>query len=107
MNIIQTNIYNKEDLLELLKAYGERQKIVRIFGNADPALDFLDKCLVALNESEKELIEQTCLHGVSMRQYARETGYSRATITRERDKILNMLVKFFSMYDKPGNEKTE
>lgn len=103
--MIQANLFDETELRKLMDDYTERKEICRIFGKDDPLLNFFDRCLNNLEYEEKDLIEKTCLQKMSLRQYARETGYARTTVTRERDRILKLLVKFFRLYEDREEKK--
>lgn len=91
------NDFNEEKLFELCKGYKEKKKINAIFGLNDERTEFLDKCLDNIEPYEKDIILQTCIEGISLRQYAKMSGFSRDTITKERKRIMSMLVRFFNM----------
>lgn len=97
--------FDETKISALLKEYKERKKVEAIFGTKDEMVDFADKCLNNIEPYEKDIIVNTCIEGVSLRQYAKISGFSRDTVTKERKRILDMLARFFNKAG-IGNLKT-
>lgn len=93
-NRIET--FDENKISNFFKEYKERKKIKAIFGTQDELTDFADKCLENIEPYEKDIIVNTCIEGVSLRQYSKMSGFSRDTVTKERKRILCMLAKFFN-----------
>lgn len=68
-----------------------------MFGGKDEELEFLEKCLAALDEYEYDIIEKICIEKTSVRGYSRASGFSRRTICNERDRIIGLLQRFFEI----------
>ena len=81
--------------MELLKDYRNRKKELAIFGERDDETEFLERCLQGIEEFERDVIEKTCMDGVSIRQYAKMSGFSREAVTKERKRVLSLLCRFF------------
>ena len=82
--------------MELLKGYRDKKKELAVFGERDEQTEFLERCLQNIDEFERDVIEKTCMDGVSIRQYAKISGFSRETVTKERKRIINLLCRFFN-----------
>lgn len=60
-------------------------------------LNFLDWCLTQLDSYERNLITALCMDGVSIRHYANVSGFSRYFVAKERDRVLEMLERYFKI----------
>ena len=86
-------------MLALLSGYKEKKTELMIFGGKDEDVDFIDVCLDCFDPAEKDIIVKTCIENVSMRSYARLTGISRQTLTKEKKRVLCRLLRYFRIRD--------
>ena len=82
---------------ELLRDYKERKVVAEVLHRKDEELDFLDECIGCFEPHERDLIVKTCVEGVSLREYARQSGVSRDTLSKERKKLLAFLGRIFCL----------
>lgn len=81
----------------MLGEYKERKVIAEVLRRKDEELDFLDRCIGCFEPHERDLIVKTCIEGVSLREYARQSGVSRDTLSKERKRLLAFLGKIFCL----------
>ena len=89
-----------------MRSYRDKKKELAVFGERDERLEFLEKCLTSLDDFERDLMEKTCIDGVSLRGYARVSGFSRETITKERKLILELICHFFNKNEQKKRESS-
>lgn len=88
----------------MLRGYKERKKEEAIFGIKDEEIAFLDRCLDNIEPYERDIVEKTLIENVSLRQYAKLSGFSRDTVTGQRRRVLGMLARFFNLMAKRETE---
>lgn len=64
----------------------------------------MDKCLENIEPYERDILEKTLIENVSVREYSRRSGFSRESVTKERQRVLKMLAKFFNIMESRGKE---
>lgn len=64
----------------------------------------MDKCLENIEPYERDILEKTLIENVSVREYSRRSGFSRESVTKERQRVLKMLAKFFNVMESKGKE---
>ncbi len=64
----------------------------------------MDKCLENIEPYERDILEKTLIENVSVREYSRRSGFSRESVTKERQRVLKMLAKFFNIMESKGKE---
>lgn len=64
----------------------------------------MDKCLENIEPYERDILEKTLIENVSVREYSRRSGFSRESVTKERQRVLKMLAKFFNIMESGGKE---
>lgn len=82
---------------DMLTNYKDKEIQLRIFGTKEEQQDFLTHCVACLESYERDLITNILIEKISIRRYARKTGFSRSFITKERDRIISLLAKFFQI----------
>ena len=90
-------IYTPERVERILTELTEREKAEGVFGKPDEEARFLRHCLKFLDAGERDIIEKTYLEGVSVRKYSRLSGFSRNFISKQRDRTIELLTKFFNV----------
>jgi len=81
----------------MLTNYKDKETQVKIFETIDEEHIFLGHCISCLESYEKDLITNILIEKISIRRYARKTGFSRSFITKERDRLIFLLAKFFQI----------
>ena len=81
----------------MLRGYKEKKKEEAILGTKNEETAFLDRCLDNIEPYERDILEKTLIENVSLRQYAKMSGFSRDSVTKQRQRVLKMLAKFFNM----------
>lgn len=94
----------KNEVEDLLYKYSEYKKEVEVLekvnGNSKSLgkrIKFLEYCLTLLDTYQKELIMSVCINGISIRKYSQYTGMSRNFIAKEKNKIIELLARFFEI----------
>lgn len=64
----------------------------------------MDRCLENIEPYERDILEKTLIENVSVREYSRRSGFSRESVTKERQRVLKMLAKFFNIMESRGKE---
>ena len=64
----------------------------------------MDRCLENIEPYERDILEKTLIENVSVREYSRRSGFSRESVTKERQRVLKMLAKFFNIMESKGKE---
>lgn len=64
----------------------------------------MDRCLENIEPYERDILEKTLIENVSVREYSRRSGFSRESVTKERQRVLKMLAKFFNIMESGGKE---
>ncbi len=85
------------EVYEILNNYKEKKSYSKVFNQNDEKLEFLEHCLECLEEYQKDLIISVCIEKISIRRYSKMTGFSRSFITKEKDKAVELLAKFFKV----------
>ena len=88
----------------MLRGYKEKKKEEAIFGVKNSLIGFMDKCLENIEPYERDILEKTLIENVSVREYSRRSGFSRESVTKERQRVLKMLAKFFNIMESGGKE---
>lgn len=81
----------------MLTNYKDKEKMVKIFGTNIEEQCFLAHCLNCLEVYERDLITNIMIEKISVRCYSRKSGFSRNFITKERDRIILLIAKFFEI----------
>lgn len=84
-----------QHITALLNGFRENEIRAKVFNNADEDHKFLVHCISCLEGYEKDLVESILINKVSIRRYSKKTGFSRTFIAKERDRLINLLAKFF------------
>ncbi|MFA6867177.1 MAG: hypothetical protein WCR54_06630 [Clostridia bacterium] len=92
---LKMDYYNEVE--ELLSNYKNKQKEIRVFSKEDSKQDFLKHCLDCLDDYEKELLDSIMIEKISIRQYSRQSGFSRAFVTKEKNRLIDLIAKFFQV----------
>lgn len=82
---------------EMLLNFREKEIQSKIFGKTDEQYKFLRHCINCLETYERDLITSIMIDKISIRNYARKTGFSRSFIAKERDRIIILISKFFQI----------
>lgn len=90
-------IFAEEDIKNMLIKYKDLKKEEAVFGKSDGKLEFLEHCLKYLEEYERDIIEKTYVEGLSVRRYSAYSGFSRNFISKQREKSVVLLTKFFNV----------
>ena len=94
--------YNEQKILEIMAEYKERKKKSEIFNEADEEIEFLDKCIKTFDLYERDLLEKTCIEKVSIRRYSKISGFSRNYVTKQRNQLLSLIARFFTIMFPPA-----
>ena len=90
-----------EDLLSRFSEYKkEAQVMEKVKGSADTLgmkIKFLEYCLDLLDTYQKELVMSVCVNGISIRKYSQHTGMRRNFISKEKNKVISLLARFFEI----------
>lgn len=96
-----------EDLLVGFNAYKKEIAVLKKVGGEylqlESKIQFMEFCFSLLEKYQKELILTICINGVSVRKYSDNSGFSRTFISREKQKIIDEINKYFKIkYDNQG-----
>lgn len=80
----------------LLIYYKDNEIKQKIFGT-DEDHNFLKHCLECLEKYETDLIVSIMVDKISIRCYSKKSGFSRSFISKERDRIILLIAKFFAV----------
>lgn len=87
-----------------MKNYKDKKKEEAIFGYKSEETAFLERCLDNIEPYEKDIVEKTLIENISVRRYSKESGFSRETVTNQRNRVIKLLTKFFNIYN-GGSQK--
>lgn len=82
----------------LLIYYKDNEAKQKIFGKEEEH-NFLKHCLNCLENYERDLIISIMVDKISIRCYSKKSGFSRSLISKERDRIISLIAKFFTVKD--------
>lgn len=80
----------------LLIYYKDNETKQKIFGKEEEH-DFLKHCIRCLESYERDLIISIMVDKISIRCYSKKSGFSRSFIAKERDRIISLIAKFFTV----------
>lgn len=92
-----TTRYTAESIEKILRECKEREKEQAVFEKEDKETEFLRRCLSCMEETEREILEKIYIEGVSVRGFSSYSGFSRNFITKQCQKSIALLVKFFNL----------
>ena len=87
----------------MLTNYKDKEKQIKIFGLDKEEQNFLTHCLACLDAYERDLVINIMIEKISVRCYSRKSGFSRNFITKERDRIILLIAKFFEIKESYSN----
>lgn len=90
-------IFTQCELTELLHNYKSYKREQKIIGCYNEKIDFLEHCLEQLEDYEKKLIANTMIENISIRKYAKISGFSRNFIVKQQQLLIAQLTKFFNI----------
>lgn len=89
--------YTSSDVEILLRDYRNLKKEEALSGERKKKVVYLERCLDVLDPYEREIVVKTVSDGMSVRELSRRSGMSRNFITKERERILLLLSRFFKI----------
>lgn len=99
----------EDDITKLLLNYKLYQREQKIIGKPNEKIEFLTHCLNHLEDYEKRLLTNIMIEGVSIRKYAKSSGFSRNFITKHKQLLVAQLTKIFNIkfdFDKSNKVPT-
>lgn len=90
-----------EDLLYNFSVYKKEAEVLeKVKGSSKQLgrkIKFMEYCLTLLDTYQKELVMSVCINKISIRKYSQYTGMSRNFISKEKNKIIELLARFFEI----------
>ncbi len=94
----------RQEIEELLTNYKKHKKEIAVIDKVNKSrpvtkdkLKFLEYCMSILDNYQKELLFSTYINGISIRRYSDSTGLSRNFISKQRQKTIDELNRFFQI----------
>lgn len=90
-------IFTQNMVLTMLLNHKEHQREEKIMGKGKETTAFLEHCLNQLDDYESNLLKSTTMEKISIRKYAKISGFSRNFVTKQRQALIAQLTKIFNI----------
>lgn len=90
-------IFTQNMITEMLLNLKGDLREQKIMGKSKETTAFLEHCLNQLEDYESDLLKSTTMEKVSIRKYAKISGFSRSFVTKQRQLLIAQLTKIFNI----------